>query len=133
VIRWLYPLRAHAIDGTNNWIVNGPFFVDYHGTLYGFEDDFMTDFATVPRIFWAHIGHPTHHTHRRSAVIHDLLCRRRIVSRTTADIMFRRMCRAEGCSAAGAWARYLFVSSYTIWLSVVRHVPLINTLNRRPS
>lgn len=65
---------------------------------------FITDFASVPRIFWSryaawdiHYGPP--------AILHDFLYQGQVVPRKEADEMFLELMRLAGVSL---WTRYRF-------------------------
>ena len=48
---------------------------------------FITDFASIPRLFWSIIGHPTGR-YGKSAVIHDFLYATQTTTRRRADKIF---------------------------------------------
>ena len=50
---------------------------------------FITDFASIPRLFWTVVGHPAG-KYAQAAVLHDYLYRTNSVSRAKADSLFRR-------------------------------------------
>ena len=69
------PLNVQYVDG-KHWMLLSPF--TYH---VGHEDSdehifvhagFHTDFASIPRLLWPVLGHPTG-KHGKAAVIHDFL------------------------------------------------------------
>lgn len=49
---------------------------------------FITDFASIPRLFWTVVGHPAG-KYAQAAVLHDYLYRTNSVSRAKADSLFR--------------------------------------------
>jgi len=63
-------------------------------------DDFVTDFASIPRIFRA--IHPVNGRHRKAAVVHDYLCRDETTRRKVADKVFNEAMKV--CKVAG-WRR----------------------------
>jgi hypothetical protein len=68
---------------------------------------FITDFATVPRIFrWYITGHGKT---RRPAVLHDYLYRNKAGTRKQADQLFRDALREEGMSKIRSTVLYLAV------------------------
>ena len=88
------PLIVKHIDG-RNWELIEPFI--YHVGEYPSEEritvpqGFMTDFASIPRIFW-NILAPTG-KHGKAAVIHDWLYRSHSCSRKKAyNIFYEAMC-----------------------------------------
>lgn len=84
------PLIVKALDGSR-WQVMEPF--EYH---VGKEDStevitipkwFITDFASIPRIFWTLVGSPTGR-YSKAAVVHDWLYHRQYYERNEADKIF---------------------------------------------
>ncbi len=84
-------------DGTwaepEQWWLDGP--CVYQSDIIGINglpikvivpDDFLTDLASIPRIFRLFV--PKNGRHRAAAVIHDYLCRSKEVSRKIADKIF---------------------------------------------
>lgn len=70
---------------------------------------FVTDGASIPPIWWPFVGHPYSPSSLRAAILHDWMCRTRVVSSTSACDLFYLGLRAEGC----AWLR-----SRAMWLAV---------------
>lgn len=68
---------------------------------------FKTDFASVPRILTWLV--PTYGRYTKSAILHDYLWRRRVVSRSDADAIFRRTMRE---------LRVPFVRRWMMWAAV---------------
>lgn len=66
---------------------------------------FVTDFASVPRVFWGLI--PPYGKHTRAAVVHDWLYAMGEVPRIQADGIFRRIMRECGVGRAKRWTMYL--------------------------
>ena len=62
---------------------------------------FITNFASVPRVFWSILA--PWGRHMKAAVIHDLLYRTQAVSRLDADKLFLRTMKELGVSW---WRRY---------------------------
>lgn len=92
-------LRVHPLENGTDWVVDEPF-TYYVGEL---DSDvkvevtvgFVTDFASVPRMFWSII--PPWGKYGKAAVIHDWLWREQplnirgvdtIVSKKTANLTF---------------------------------------------
>jgi hypothetical protein len=55
----------------------------------------VTDFASIPRLFWTIIGHPAQ-TYRRAAVLHDYLYQEQFCTRKKADKLFYEAMRQDG-------------------------------------
>lgn len=79
-----------------------------HDLLYQGRDDvflvkagFVTDFATVPRVFWWLV--PRTGRHGPAAVLHDFLCVTAPVSRRDADGVFRRALGELGTPVILRW------------------------------
>ena len=51
------------------------------------EKGFITDFASIPRLFWTIIGHPTG-VYGKAAVVHDYLYATQIMTRRRSDAIF---------------------------------------------
>lgn len=74
--------------------------------------DFITDLASVPRLFWALL--PPHGVYERAAVVHDWHCVQLAkgscaVSSRDADGLFRRMAREGGAGLVTRWLLWLGV------------------------
>jgi len=84
------PLRLQFIDG-KDWKLIESF--EFHvgaknsDEIIVVNSGFITDFASIPRIFWSIIGHPTG-KYGKAAVVHDFLYRNGIGSRKKADLIF---------------------------------------------
>lgn len=84
------PLVVKHLDGVRWKVVHS--FVYHVGTEDSEEKiivpgEFITDFASIPRIFWTLIGHPTG-KYGKAAVIHDYCYYERIYSRKKSDLIF---------------------------------------------
>ncbi len=85
------PLIVEHLDG-RNWMVVEDF--EYHvgskdsKEVIEVEDGFITDFASIPRVFWIFLGSPAGGQYGKSAVIHDWLYRKGIGTRKRADEIF---------------------------------------------
>ncbi|MCI0401040.1 MAG: DUF1353 domain-containing protein [Gammaproteobacteria bacterium] len=91
-------------DG-KTWVVLRPFGYDVgeegSGDTVDVEIGFMTDFASIPRVFWWAL--PTWGKYGNAAVIHDWIYWRQDRPRQRADaVMFEAM----GVLAVPAWQRY---------------------------
>jgi len=89
--------------GNGLWMLEEPFV--YHvgsensNDVITVERGFVTDFASVPRIFWAF--YPPHGSYALAAVVHDYLC----VTRTRSSVEAARIFR-EAMEVLGVpWAR----------------------------
>lgn len=71
---------------------------------------FTTDFASVPRPFWAVF--PPYGYHTKAAVVHDWLYRTRILPRRDADGIFRRIMRELRVSWWRRWTMWAAVRAF---------------------
>jgi hypothetical protein len=95
------------IDG-KDWLVERDFvYVAGNGDRYLIPKGFITDFASIPRIFWSIL--PPTGDYGPAAVLHDFLYRTGVVSRARADDLFFE---AMGVLGVASWKRY------TIWYGV---------------
>ena len=86
------PLIATPINA-NQWKILGPFeyYTNTHGVLKGdiirVPIGFITDFASIPQIFWSVIGGPTG-KYTKAAVIHDWCYFKNLYTRKKCDQIF---------------------------------------------
>ena len=90
-----------------DWKLTHP--VEYEGSNQTFmvPAGFVTDFATVPRIFFWLV--PSYGAYTKAAILHDYLLTEKLVSRADADGLFRRAMRELGVP---------FVRRWTMWAGV---------------
>jgi len=74
-------------------------------------DQFITDFASVPRIFWSLIP-PATGRHAKAAVLHDWLYYTALVDKDTADKIFYRLMLEIGVPKVKALTMYLAVKYF---------------------
>lgn len=74
---------------------------------------FVTDFASVPRIFWRIF--PPSGQYNRAAVVHDYLCFTKGCSRFMADAVFREAMRELGVPRWKRIMMYLACRAYSIF------------------
>lgn len=75
-------------------------------------DGFVTDFASVPRLFWPIF--PPSGKWNRAAIIHDYLCDSKTCSRFLADAIFRECMRELGVPRWRRVLMYYAVRAYSI-------------------
>lgn len=81
----------------------------YRGNRESFtvERGFITDFASVPRLFvWLL---PSYGDYTKAAILHDYLCKKKPVDRADADGLFRRAMRELEVSFARRWMMWAAV------------------------
>jgi len=71
---------------------------------------FITDFASVPRIFWALI--PPNGKYTKAAVLHDWMYKYAIMNKAYADLTFYRGMLILGVPQWKAYAMYKVVSMF---------------------
>ncbi len=93
------PLRTEKI-GRQKWEVLAPFSwpMDLDGNIVIVPEGFITDGASIPRIFWTLIGPPMGGDYDQSAVLHDYFYNQELYTRRRADIEFLLSMRSEGVS-----------------------------------
>ena len=113
------PLIVELI-GKNKWSVYKEFTYirePYpNGAKIIVPERFITDFASVPRIFWAFIS-PVD-THGKAAVLHDYLYREEVYPRHICDEIFREAMIATGVPK---WKVFLIywnvrIFGFFVWL-----------------
>lgn len=109
--KFLSELNVHQVDSDNGgkWELTTPF-VYYSETTndtYTVPIGFVTDFASVPRIPGAYYlaGNTAH----KAAVVHDFLCRTKLVSRLMADEVFLEAMKDQQVPAWRRWLMFLGV------------------------
>lgn len=94
---FLTRLRIEEVDEEHrNWKLLDN--LDYAGNqqVFSIPRGFVTNFASVPQIFWSMIA--PWGRHMKPAVMHDYFYRTAIVSRLDADRLFYRMMKQLGVS-----------------------------------
>ena len=80
---------------------------------------FITDFASIPRLFWTLIGPPTGR-YGKSAVIHDFLYDTQPVTRKKADLIFYEAMQVLKVPFYKRWLMYHAVRTFA-WMPWNRH------------
>ena len=97
--------------GTRSWRVERSFtyLIDFDDTLESVEvpKGFVTDFASVPRVFWVLL--PPDGRYTQAAVLHDFLYFTQQYTRRQADRIF-----LEAMAVLGVW----WIRRRTMWLAV---------------
>lgn len=79
--------------------------------LLDIPEGFVTDYASVPRLFW-NIFPPADPRYSRAAVLHDRLYEEWTVTRAAADAVFREAMLATGTRRLRAWVMWLAVRAF---------------------
>ena len=85
------PKRRYVLDV--NWLVEGR-----AGIVHAIPKGFVTDGASIPRIFWFIVGGKYAPEVIGAATVHDYYYRTGIAERRTADDRFYNMLRDDGVS-----------------------------------
>ena len=93
------PLCAMVDDGTHLWYYYVP-----EGTV--------SDGASIPQVAWSVMGHPLMAPYRRSAVLHDFLCRIKGEPSEVVHRVFWAGLRADGVGRVKAWLMYQAVRRF---------------------
>jgi len=101
------PLIVRPLPDGRNWQLVEGFEFRYNGKTLKVPAGFVTDFASVPRIFWNIL--PPWGRYGKAAVIHDYCYRTACLSRRMCDRLFLEAMRAL---SVPAWKRYI------MWLAV---------------
>ena len=108
--------------GTKHWSMDRPLIYEGRDDIFVVPEEFITDFASVPRILMSLV--PPYGKWTRAAILHDWLCtvgiERGIVSSRDADGIFRRVMHEEGVN---------FVLRWLMWVAV-RWAAFLNPLRR---
>lgn len=104
-------LLSSYVRGTNEVLLLAP--LEYRcprtKQTYVVPKLFISDFASIPRIFWTLVGHPADHRWREQSVLHDFLCRTGIIPRKVADQIYYDSLREGGLGYLQAQAIYFAV------------------------
>ncbi len=91
------PLRTEKI-GRRRWKVLTPFSWPIGDDIVEVPENFISDGASIPRLFWVIIGPPMGGLYDQSAVFHDYLYNQELYTRRRADREFLISMRSEGVS-----------------------------------
>ncbi len=106
------PLKIEPVDDNmTKWKLLEPFefYIDEEGRriYYKVPAGFITDFASVPKIFWNIL--PPWGKYGKAAVLHDYLYRTKLVSRKKADEIFLLSMKVLKVSFCKRYLMYLAV------------------------
>jgi len=107
MVEELTPLVVQGLEG-NRFLLKEPFrlLTSFHQhQVITIKPGLVTDFASVPRIFW-NLFPPHTYEVRGPALVHDALYQFNVVPRKTADKLFYKHLRSRGTSKLKAWAMY---------------------------
>lgn len=90
------------------------------GITYTVPVGFITDGASIPKIFWSWIGSPYTGHYRRAALIHDYLYFTQIARRSYADRIFLEAMKYLGVSFWKRRTMWFAVRSWG-WIPWMRH------------
>jgi len=90
-----------------DWRLNEPLIYEGDRETFTVPVEFVTDFASVPRIFVWLV--PTYGSYTKAAILHDFLCRTGAVPRRDADGIFRRCLLESGVPFLRRWIMWAAV------------------------
>lgn len=113
-VAWSTEPVLEPVEGSSKWKLVHGWIVDDYGKDGELErrwvvpTGFVTDFASIPRLFWRVTGHPIDKHHRYAALLHDYLYSvgGDEDDRKYADKLYRRMLEASGMGWWSAWMEY---------------------------
>lgn len=107
------PLEVRQVGGST-WAIlrEMTYYAGHLGSdeAYTVPYGFVTDFASIPRVFWTLIGHPAM-DYAQAAVLHDYLYTVRVTTRQRADGLFLEAMGVLGVPTWKAWVLYAAVRS----------------------
>lgn len=111
------PLIVRHLDG-QRWRLMESFKYavgdEYSEEIIRVPRGFITDFASIPRLFWTIIGHPTG-KYGKAAVIHDYCYFRKLYSRKRSDEIFYEAMKVLKVPFVKRWLMYHAVRMFG-WL-----------------
>lgn len=104
-------LVSNYLKGTNNVQLLAPlaYWCPRTKQEYVVPKGFISDFASIPWVFYSLVGVPSDHRWRESSVLHDFLCRTGIIPRKEADQIWYDSLRYAGLGYWKAQTLYLAV------------------------
>jgi len=106
------PKVSFDIDGRNVRLLEPLSFTDSEGITWLVPRNFVSDGASIPKIFWSFIGGPFAGRHRDAAIVHDYFCERRTYDWRRVHRTFYKAMRARGVSQSRAWIMYKAVMTF---------------------
>ena len=106
------PLDVRHLDG-RRWEVLQPFtyYLDEEEGVIMVPKGFVTDFASIPRLFWSIIGHPTGR-YGKAAVIHDYTYYTAMYVKWKCDLIFLQAMKVLKVWAFKRWLMYQAVRRF---------------------
>jgi len=102
------PLRIEDVDGRNFRLLESFIYYTNKKEVICVPEGFITDFASIPRLFWSIIGSPIGR-YGKAAVVHDWLYHTQKYSRKYADAIFLEAMAVLGVN---------WLKRRTMWLAV---------------
>jgi len=81
-------------------------------TLYMVHAQFRTDGGSIPPIFWPIVGHPYSPSSIRACIIHDWLCRERVLPPGLVHDIFYDLLLHDGVAPLRAWLMWTAVKNF---------------------
>ena len=108
--KYLTELDVRHIDGKKWKVINAFLYEKNNGDIITVPVGYITDFASIPRLFWRVIGHPAG-KHGKAAVIHDYLYSTHLYSKKESDKIFYNGMRVSGVS----WIKVSLMYNIVKW------------------
>lgn len=96
--------------GKRRWRLRQDLTLSYHGRFFTAPKDFITDLASVPRVFWPII--PPFGKYSGAAIIHDYFYQTHCIDRKAADRVFIETMEALGVAKWKRRAMYRAVRMF---------------------
>ena len=106
------PLIVRHINGTS-WELMETFeyYLENGEEIVRVPKGFITDFASIPRLFWSFIGHPTGR-YGKAAIVHDWCYFKRVFTRKKCDQIFEEAMEVLGVNWFKRKAMYFSVRAF---------------------
>lgn len=107
------PIQAEFVRGSDGErrmrLLRDVVYVAVDGKRWTAPKDFLTDGASIPRVFWSFVGGPFDGQYREAAVVHDYYCQTKTEAWQDVHRIFYYACRAAGVDELKAKILYAAV------------------------
>ena len=111
-------LDFRVVGPYNRKILADFFYTDKRGRTWKAPKDYITDGASIPKFAWTFVGGPFSGLYLKPAVIHDVLCRMRLVPRKMADKIFLEAMKEEGVNWFKRWYMHRAVRALSLGIKI---------------
>jgi len=105
------PLRIEDVDGRNFRLLESFIYYTNKKEFICVPEGFITDFASIPRLFWSIIGSPIG-KYGKAAVVHDFCYHEQKYTRKYSDYIFLEAMTVLEVNPAKRWIMWLAVRSF---------------------